>query len=185
MRNVSATCVCPPFSIRGHLKKKKYLECGCIYKLVKYKSSNTSIQTSVTNPKITSTLPAERDDSAATFAMASAPSTRSYLLSPESKTTLLQRKRRLGKGDSTPNHHFSCSLKGWDRFDKQTIETLWHRSKGKFILWDYSQSTQVPARGHIPVGFLATTFPVQSWALTGADGSTHGQGLSLCCLLPS
>lgn len=105
-------------------KKKKDLECGRIYKLVKYESSNTSIQISVANPKITSRLPAERDDSAATFATASsAPSTRSHLLSPARKTTLLQHKRRLGKADNTPNHHFSRSLKGWARFDKQTTET--------------------------------------------------------------
>lgn len=133
VRNVSATYICPPFSIRGHLKKKD-LECGHIYKLVKYESSNASIQISVANPKITSRLPAERDDSAATFATASfAPSTRSHLLFPERKTTLLQHKRRLGKADNTPNHHFSHSLKGWARFDKQTAETLRQQSKGEFI----------------------------------------------------
>lgn len=137
MSNFSATSVCPLFYVRGHLLKKKKLACRCNYK-------HQVTFPLKCNPKITSTLPAERNDSRVTFAVASAPSTCSRcLLSPGNKTILLQCKRRLGKGDNVPNHHFSGSLKSWYRYDKQTIETPWQRSKRNLFLESHFQVYEI------------------------------------------
>lgn len=82
----------------------------------------TKTHISIANPKIISMLPAERNDSAVTFDAASARSTHSHLPS------LWERQRYSSangfeRGDISPNHHSSRSLKCWYRFDKWAIET--------------------------------------------------------------